>query len=60
LGCKKNKGWRGRQPCTKDAEEKGPTYFEGKDSNVFGKLTSKEWSHMLYKHIDHHFSQFGV
>lgn len=44
----------------KDAEEKGPTYFEGKDSNGFGKLTSKEWSHMLYKHIDHHFSQFGV
>jgi hypothetical protein len=44
----------------KDAEEKGPTYFEGKDSNGFGKLTAKEWSHMLYKHIDHHFSQFGV
>ena len=44
----------------KDAEEKGPTYFEGKDSNGFGKLTAKEWSHMLYKHIDHHFSQLGV
>jgi len=44
----------------KDAEEKGPTFFESKDSNGFGKLTAKEWSHMLYKHIDHHFSQFGV
>ena len=44
----------------KDAEEKEPTYFEGKDSNGFGKLTSKEWSHMLYKHIEHHFKQFGV
>lgn len=44
----------------KDAEKKGPTYFEGKDSNGFGKLTAKEWSHMLYKHIDHHFTQFGL
>lgn len=44
----------------KDAEEKGPTFFESKDSNGFGKLTAKEWSHMLYKHIDHHFTQFGV
>ncbi len=44
----------------KDAEKKGPAYFEHKDSNGFGKLTAKEWSHMLYKHIDHHFSQFGV
>jgi hypothetical protein len=44
----------------KDTQEKGPTYFEGKDSNGFGKLTSKEWSQMLYKHIDHHFTQFGI
>jgi hypothetical protein len=44
----------------KDAEEKGPTFFESKDSNGFGKLSAKEWSHMLYKHIDHHFTQFGV
>jgi len=38
----------------------GPTYFEGKESHSFGKLTSTEWSNMLYKHLDHHLTQFGV
>jgi hypothetical protein len=44
----------------KEAEAKGPSYFEGKDSNGFGNLTAQEWSNMLYKHIDHHLCQFGV
>ncbi len=26
----------------------------------FGKLTPLEWSIGMYKHIDHHFKQFGV
>ncbi len=41
-------------------EAKGETYFEGKESASFGKLTAKEWSAQFYKHIDHHFKQFGA
>lgn len=41
-------------------EENGGDYFEGKESASFGPCTSKEWSNMFYKHIDHHFTQFGV
>lgn len=41
-------------------EKLGANYFEGKESLSFGKLTSKEWSNMFYKHIDHHFQQFGI
>lgn len=44
----------------KRVEEQGSSYFEGKKSESFGALTAKEWSNMLYKHIDHHFSQFGI
>ncbi|CAG5081361.1 DUF1569 domain-containing protein [Parvicella tangerina] len=41
-------------------EAHGEAYFEGRESASFGPLTAKEWSNMFYKHIDHHFSQFGV
>jgi hypothetical protein len=41
-------------------QEHGKTYFEQKDSGSFGKLTSKEWNTMFYKHLNHHLSQFGV
>ena len=41
-------------------QEKGPEFFEGRESNSFGNLTSKEWNNMFYKHLDHHLSQFGV
>lgn len=44
----------------KKVEEQGAQYFEGKHSESFGPLTAKEWSNMFYKHIDHHFSQFGI
>jgi hypothetical protein len=27
---------------------------------AFGKLTSKAWGVLIYRHIDHHFRQFGV
>jgi len=30
------------------------------NTKSFGKLTAKEWSNMLYKHLDHHLVQFGV
>ena len=38
----------------------GANYFENKESLSFGKLTSKEWNIMFYKHLDHHLNQFGV
>lgn len=44
----------------KDTEAKGASYFEGKESAAFGKLTANQWSIQFYKHIDHHFTQFGI
>ncbi|MEO8794575.1 MAG: DUF1569 domain-containing protein [Daejeonella sp.] len=41
-------------------QELGGRYFDGKESHSFGKLTQQEWNNMLYKHIDHHLTQFGV
>jgi hypothetical protein len=43
-----------------DTMGKGRSYFEGKESVSFGILNSIEWNNMFYKHIDHHFSQFGL
>jgi len=40
--------------------ELGKGEFEGKESLSFGKLSSEEWNNMFAKHLDHHFSQFGV
>ena len=44
----------------KKSQELGSTFFEGKESHSFGKLTATEWNCMFYKHLDHHLSQFGV
>lgn len=41
-------------------QELGESYFEGKENHSFGKMTSKEWNVLFYKHLDHHLSQFGV
>jgi hypothetical protein len=27
---------------------------------AFGPLSERQWGHLLYKHFDHHFRQFGV
>lgn len=27
---------------------------------AFGKLSAKDWGALIYKHIDHHFKQFGA
>jgi len=40
--------------------EAGREAFEGKESSSFGILTAQEWNNMMYKHLDHHLSQFGV
>lgn len=41
-------------------QQLGESYFEGKESHSFGKLTAKEWNNTFYKHLDHHLTQFGV
>ena len=38
----------------------GENYFDNKESHSFGKLNKTEWNNMLYKHLQHHLSQFGV
>lgn len=38
----------------------GNRHFEGKLNPTFGIMTSKEWSNMFQKHLDHHLTQFGV
>jgi hypothetical protein len=38
----------------------GESYFEGHESNGFGNLTAKEFNNMMYKHLDHHLTQFGA
>ena len=42
------------------AQKDGEKYFDGKASFSFGKLNITEWNNMFYKHLDHHFRQFGV
>ena len=43
-----------------ETAQKGPQYFEGKEASSFGVLTSKEWSNMFQKHLEHHFGQFNI
>ena len=38
----------------------GPTGLDGNVHGFFGPLTGKEWGESQYKHLDHHFRQFGV
>jgi Protein of unknown function (DUF1569) len=44
----------------KTIQELGPEKLEAIPSLSLGKLSSQEWSNMLYKHLDHHLRQFGV
>lgn len=41
-------------------QELGENHFDGKASHSFGILNKTEWNNMLYKHLNHHLSQFGV
>ena len=41
-------------------EQLGPERLSEIPSLSLGKLSSEEWSNMLYKHLDHHLRQFGV
>ncbi len=44
----------------KETEAKGASFFGGKESGAFDKLTSKEWNTQFGKHLDHHLAQFDV
>ncbi len=41
-------------------QQHGAAFFDNKESLSFGKLNITEWNNMLYKHLNHHLSQFGV
>lgn len=41
-------------------QELGKSYFQGRESHSFGKLSGTEWNNMFYKHLNHHLAQFGV
>ena len=41
-------------------QQLGEQEFDGKASLSFGPLTKTQWSNMLYKHLDHHLTQFGA
>ena len=65
------KEYRRHDECNFDAEKKnflelfhkiatGPSAVTCLDHPFFGKMTPEEWGRLLYKHIDHHLTQFGV
>ncbi|MFK7900263.1 MAG: DUF1569 domain-containing protein [Cyclobacteriaceae bacterium] len=43
-----------------ETQKKGTSFFDGKQSVSFGKLTTEEWNNLFYKHLDHHLQQFGA
>jgi hypothetical protein len=40
--------------------ELGPGSAGAKVHSFFGKLTGDEWGRLMYKHLDHHFTQFSA
>jgi hypothetical protein len=40
--------------------ENGESALENKVHPVFGKMTAKQWGISQWKHLNHHFEQFGV
>lgn len=44
----------------REVQSKGVKHFEGKVNKTFGSLTAQQYSNMFGKHIEHHFTQFGV
>lgn len=37
----------------------GRAAFEGRVHPAFGPLSARQWSNLLWKHLDHHLRQFG-
>ncbi len=44
----------------KRTAEEGEDAFDGREHPFFGALTADEWRTLLYKHLDHHLTQFGA
>ncbi|MBC7523286.1 MAG: DUF1569 domain-containing protein [Flavobacterium sp.] len=40
--------------------QKGEDVIKVKTHPFFGKMSPSEWGVLFYKHLDHHFKQFGV
>ena len=40
--------------------DRGPEHAARQTHSFLGRLTGEEWGTMMYKHLDHHFRQFGV
>lgn len=38
----------------------GPEAVKCFDHPFFGKMTTEDWGQLLYKHLDHHLTQFGL
>ena len=41
-------------------QQLGENNFDNKESHSFGRITKTEWNNMLYKHLNHHLTQFGA
>lgn len=41
-------------------QKKGPKAVDGKIHPFFGTMEAGEWDILCWKHLDHHFRQFGV
>jgi hypothetical protein len=40
--------------------ELGPENASKQTHSFFGRLSGEEWGFLMYKHLDHHFRQFGA
>ncbi|MDP2059979.1 MAG: DUF1569 domain-containing protein [Flavobacteriaceae bacterium] len=38
----------------------GSAYYENKLHPFFGRLTSRQWNDLMFRHLDHHLTQFGA
>lgn len=38
----------------------GPAAITCHEHAFFGKMSDEDWGRLMYKHVDHHFQQFGI
>ena len=48
------------QACIERFAQGGPEKCTKHPHSFFGPMTPQEWAILAYKHLDHHFRQFGV
>ena len=51
---------KGRLQAGLQKAAQGPSALGNHPHPFFGRLTDAQWGILLYKHLDHHFRQFGV